>query len=77
MGWSFSDTASPPAPAPSPSPRPTLPHLCRNGMGRHTFVFMRRINIYSSAAFQVFVALPFVYELRQLLDWSCTPTTLT
>ncbi|KAL6770350.1 hypothetical protein ACKKBG_A34605 [Auxenochlorella protothecoides x Auxenochlorella symbiontica] len=53
------------------------PASYRNGMGRHTFVFMRRINIYSSAAFQVFVALPFVYELRQLLDWSCTPTTLT
>lgn len=25
---------------------------------------------------QVFMALPFVYELRQLLDWACTPTTL-
>ena len=22
-------------------------------------------------------ALPFIYELRQLLDWACTPTTLT
>ena len=22
------------------------------------------------------MALPFLYELRQLLDWSCTPTTL-
>lgn len=25
---------------------------------------------------QVFAAVPFLYELRELLDWSCTPTTL-
>lgn len=28
------------------------------------------------ASLQVFAAVPFLYELRELLDWSCTPTTL-
>lgn len=48
-----------------------------NGMGRHTFVFMRSLSVPSSAAFHVFTAIPFLYEMRQLLDWACTPTTLT
>lgn len=48
-----------------------------NGMGRHTFVFMRSISISSSLAFHAFTAVPFLYEMRQLLDWACTPTTLT
>ena len=26
---------------------------------------------------QVFSAIPFLYELRELLDWSCTATCLT
>lgn len=46
-------------------------------MGRHTFVFMRRVSSLNAVAFQVFAAIPFLYELRQLLDWSCTPTTLS
>jgi piezo-type mechanosensitive ion channel component 1/2 len=25
---------------------------------------------------QIFAAVPFVYELREILDWSATPTTL-
>jgi hypothetical protein len=50
---------------------------CSNGMGRHTFWFMRRVNTARAVAFNVFLALPFVYELRQLLDWALTPTTLT
>lgn len=48
-----------------------------NGMGRHTFVFMRSISAPASLAFHAFTAVPFLYEMRQLLDWSCTPTTLT
>lgn len=48
-----------------------------NGMGRHTFVFMRSISITSSAFFHIFAAIPFIYEIRQILDWSCTTTALT
>lgn len=48
-----------------------------NGMGRHTFVFMRSVSVPASLAFHVFTAVPFLYEMRQLLDWSCTATTLT
>lgn len=48
-----------------------------NGMGRHTFVFMRSVSVPSSLAFHAFAAVPFLYEMRQLLDWSCTATTLT
>lgn len=48
-----------------------------NGMGRHTFVFMRSLTIPSSLAFHIFMAIPFLYEIRQILDWSCTATTLT
>ena len=45
-------------------------------MGRHSFVFMRHVSTLNGLAFQVFAAVPFLYELRELLDWSCTPTTL-
>ena len=48
-----------------------------NGMGRHTFVFMRSISVTSSAFFHIFAAIPFIYEIRQILDWSCTTTALT
>ena len=48
-----------------------------NGMGRHTFVFMRHISLANAFTFNLFQAIPFLYELRQLLDWACTPTTLT
>jgi piezo-type mechanosensitive ion channel component 1/2 len=27
--------------------------------------------------FHVFASIPFLYELREILDWSCTATTLT
>ena len=56
-----------------PAPRPA----CSNGMGRHTFWFMRHVSTPYAISFQIFMALPFIYELRQLLDWACTPTTLT
>jgi hypothetical protein len=46
-------------------------------MGRHTFWFMRHVSTPYAISFQIFMALPFIYELRQLLDWACTPTTLT
>jgi hypothetical protein len=48
-----------------------------NGMGRHTFWFMRRVSTPRAIAFNAFLALPFVYELRQLLDYATTPSTLT
>jgi len=48
-----------------------------NGMGRHTFVFMRSVSLPASLAFHAFTAVPFLYEMRQLLDWACTATTLT
>lgn len=35
-------------------------------MGRGTFWFMRRCTTARAVAFQVFLALPFVYELRHV-----------
>lgn len=52
-------------------------HRCRGGRGRHAFMFMRHTNMFGWLGMQVFNAVPFIYELRALLDWSCTPTTLT
>ena len=40
-----------------------------NGMGRHTLVFMRSISLPSAILFHIFVSIPFVYEIRQILDW--------
>ena len=40
-------------------------------------MFMRHTNMFGWLGMQVFNAVPFIYELRALLDWSCTPTTLT
>ena len=50
---------------------------CRGGRGRHAFVFARHVNNFGTMAFHVFQAIPFLYELRELLDWSCTATSLT
>ena len=49
---------------------------CRGGRGRHSFVFSRSTGQLSWLGFQTFCSVPFLYELRQILDWSCTPTTL-
>lgn len=49
----------------------------RGGRGRHAFVFARHVNNFGTMAFHVFQAIPFLYELRELLDWSCTATSLT
>ena len=49
----------------------------RGGRGRHAFVFARHVNNFGTIAFHVFQAIPFLFELRELLDWSCTATTLT
>jgi piezo-type mechanosensitive ion channel component 1/2 len=38
---------------------------------------MRHVNMLGWLGFQIFCAVPFLYELRALLDWSCTATTLT
>lgn len=37
---------------------------------------MRHVNTWGYLGLQVFCGLPFIYELRAVLDWSCTPTTL-
>ena len=49
---------------------------CRGAGGRHAFIFMRHVNTWGYLGLQVFCGLPFMYELRAVLDWSCTPTTL-
>lgn len=40
-------------------------------------MFARHVNNFGTMAFHVFQAIPFLYELRELLDWSCTATSLT
>lgn len=45
-------------------------------MGRQQFFFYRHTDIFTWALFAGFSAIPFVYEMRAILDWSCTPTTL-
>eukprot|EP00892_Ulva_mutabilis_P011706 jgi/Ulvmu1/8908/UM049_0090.1 len=47
------------------------------GQGRHSFYFYRHVDTPHWAMFQVFRGIPFLYELKALLDWSVTPTTLT
>lgn len=37
---------------------------------------MRHVNTWGYLGLQIFCGLPFIYELRAVLDWSCTPTTL-
>lgn len=49
---------------------------CRGAGGRHAFIFMRHVNTWGYLGLQIFCGLPFIYELRAVLDWSCTPTTL-
>ena len=39
-------------------------------------MFSRSTGQLSWLGFQTFCSVPFLYELRQILDWSCTPTTL-
>ncbi len=57
-------------------PDDAMPVLRRGGRGRHSFVFSRSTGQLSWLGFQTFCSVPFLYELRQILDWSCTPTTL-
>jgi hypothetical protein len=47
------------------------------GRGRQAFFFHRRHDLWHLFGFQVFSAIPFLYELRALLDWTCTATTLS
>lgn len=47
------------------------------GRGRHSFFFFRGHDMWYMAGFYVFASFPFLYELRALLDWTCTPTTLS
>ena len=48
-----------------------------DGFGRQTLIFMRSLTPLSSLGFRIFSSIPFLYELRALLDWTCTPTTLS
>lgn len=48
----------------------------RGGRGRHSYVFTRSTGMISWMGFQLFAAVPFLYELREILDWSSTATTL-
>lgn len=48
----------------------------RGAGGRQAFIFMRHVDTWGYLGLQVFCGLPFMYELRAVLDWSCTPTTL-
>ncbi|KAK9863698.1 hypothetical protein WJX84_001768 [Apatococcus fuscideae] len=52
------------------------PASYRGGQGRHAFVFMRHCNMPGWLGLKIFAAIPFLYELRAILDWACTPTTL-
>ncbi|KAK9858804.1 hypothetical protein WJX84_000839, partial [Apatococcus fuscideae] len=52
------------------------PASYRGGQGRHAFVFMRHCNMLGWLGLKIFAAIPFLYELRAILDWACTPTTL-
>ena len=38
---------------------------------------MRQVNVVGFIGYSIFAAVPFLYELRALLDWSCTATTLS
>ena len=62
---------------PSKADKEKFRYCCRGGRGRHAFMFMRHTNMFGWLGMLVFNAVPFIYELRALLDWSCTPTTLT
>ena len=39
-------------------------------------MFSRQPNLWGFLAFQIVSSVPFLYELRALLDWACTATTL-
>jgi hypothetical protein len=43
--------------------------VCRGSRGRQAFVFARFPNNLGMIAFHIFQAIPFLYELRELLDW--------
>ena len=47
---------------------------CRGSRGRQAFVFARFPNNLGMIAFHIFQAIPFLYELRELLDWCASPT---
>ncbi len=49
---------------------------CRGSRGRQAFVFARFPNNLGMIAFHVFQAIPFLYELRELLDWCAAPWLL-
>jgi hypothetical protein len=56
---------------------PAHAHTHAGGRGRQAFFFHRRHDTWHLVGFQVFSAIPFLYELRALLDWTCTATSLS
>ncbi|MEW5302433.1 MAG: hypothetical protein WDW36_005220 [Sanguina aurantia] len=44
--------------------------------GRHASFFFAHTDMWTHACYSIFCAVPFLYEIRALLDWSCTATTL-
>jgi hypothetical protein len=43
---------------------------------RKKSILMRGDNLIYSAIFKIYKAIPFLYELKLTIDWSCTPTSL-
>lgn len=48
----------------------------RNGIGRYSQFYHQFPNVVGWWIFAVTTSIPFVFELRHLLDWACTLTTL-
>lgn len=53
------------------------PRASLEGQGRQNFFFFKKYDMVHLTGFYVFQAIPFLYELRALLDWTCTATTLS
>eukprot|EP00775_Hariotina_reticulata_P007362 gene7362-7573_t len=52
------------------------PRASFDGGGRQRFVFYSRPDVWHLMGFYAFQAVPFLYELRALLDWTCSATPL-
>lgn len=48
----------------------------RNGIGRYSQLFLQFPNAIGWYIYTITTGIPFVFELRHLLDWACTLTTL-
>lgn len=61
----------------APFSRPSFHALPPGSAGRQSFLFYQGLERWRKAGFLLFQGLPFLYELRVLLDWACTETSLT